>query len=595
MRDALLRAADVHEPVADAVEAAGSQQRVANRRREIRGPPEERAGTFVIPARPEESEIDQALPFRVAVVQSGRRVERALIVGPRGIERAQRLVRLAARPVHACRRAYPEMLRGLDRAREMLDDGARRMERLRALADALRVVVGLLPGVRLVEVMRQIGEMGLERSGVDALHRLADRPVQGSSLPREQLSVDGLLRERVPEGEAIGALLNDKLRADQLLDHPQKLPFLEIRQAQQQREVEAPAGDRRKYEDSPLLVAKFIHALAHRILDTARDVKFVDRLVLPRPVHKEDLAGRDKRFQYLFDEKRIALGERIDGVEGLRPDGRAEVEDRRDHLSHLPLIEGRQRPLDHQTFAVETGKQAAQRRLHLVAPVGQNEQRAQIRQPSREVQQELKARFVAPVQVFDHDQQRSRRRDACEQLRERGEEAAFVLFRLGRRRAARDLVGAQCGENLRKVAGLGSCPGCQVVARNRPQQVEERPVGEGVVRLEAMAAQHLHRDVRGLRPANDLADEPRLPDSRFAGDRDHLAVTVEGVRDQTFERLDIKLPADDDRTHDRCISRGSRHRSLPRADASGPLSARGRRRRNRRVRSPAMLSLRRFR
>jgi hypothetical protein len=66
--------------------------------------------------------------------------------------------------------------------------------------------------------------------------------------------------------------------------------------------------------------------------------------------------------------------------------------------------------------------------MHLVIPVGQNEQQPVSNTAAREGVQELETRFIAPMQILYREQNRLLRCYAREEMGERDEEAAFFLF-----------------------------------------------------------------------------------------------------------------------------------------------------------------------
>ena len=63
----------------------------------------------------------------------------------------------------------------------------------------------------------EVGEVRVECIGVDALHGFRDRPVQRHAFATQQFGKDGLSRQRMPESEAVGRLLDHQLGRHQLL------------------------------------------------------------------------------------------------------------------------------------------------------------------------------------------------------------------------------------------------------------------------------------------------------------------------------------------------------------------------------------------
>jgi len=58
--------------------------------------------------------------------------------------------------------------------------------------------------------------------------------------------------------------------------------------------------------------------LLHRILNAPGDVQHAQRLAFPDPMNEGDLSSRDQRFEDFFNEKGIAFGQGVDGIQPLR-------------------------------------------------------------------------------------------------------------------------------------------------------------------------------------------------------------------------------------------------------------------------------------
>jgi hypothetical protein len=77
--------------------------------------------------------------------------------------------------------------------------------------------------------------------------------------------------------------------------------------------------------------------------------------VLPGSSDVGELAISDKRLQRLFDEERVALGQRIQLVQYLRRGRAVRSEDRLQHESELGQTKRRHAQLGCQALAVEGG------------------------------------------------------------------------------------------------------------------------------------------------------------------------------------------------------------------------------------------------
>jgi len=65
----------------------------------------------------------------------------------------------------------------------------------------------------------------------------------------------------------------------------------------------------------------------------------------------------------------------------------------------------------------------------LIAPIGQHQQEPVCRYLAREEEEKLQGALIAPVDIFDDEQKRSRGRGVHEDVRQYSEEAALLLFR----------------------------------------------------------------------------------------------------------------------------------------------------------------------
>src|SRR5215211_954743 len=97
----------------------------------------------------------------------------------------------------------------------------------------------------------------------------------------------------------------------------------------------------------------------------------------------------DKRFGDLFNEKRIALGQRIYGVDGLYTDRALQVKDRPQHRIQIIARKRGQDEFVRQAFAIQLCEPTYQTCMYLVVPVGQNEQNWVSSAAARQNMQEL--------------------------------------------------------------------------------------------------------------------------------------------------------------------------------------------------------------
>ena len=165
---------------------------------------------------------------------------------------------------------------------------------------------------------------------------------------------------------------------------------------------------------------------------------------------------------------------------------------------------------------------------------------------AREGEQHVETGVVGPVQVFDDDQQRPRGR-------QRGRRTAPAHGRVGAA-PARDRAAAAGEPSGRTRASSGtranrsgatavSVRRRRPLARQvRPQQVEQRRVGEDAVGLETAPLEDAHPPRGGPRPR--LRHEARLADPRLARDDDRLPRPARRVQAR-IQRGEIGGAADD--------------------------------------------------
>src|SRR5215472_15697626 len=115
------RLLDVDVPVADAVQAMRHCAGVVERAREVQRGVEVGAGARVIPASPQEPEIEQALPLSGAIAYGSSARQRGLVVRPGGLEVAEPLVSHAPCVIQARRHRNRLATRSLDGAGILLD------------------------------------------------------------------------------------------------------------------------------------------------------------------------------------------------------------------------------------------------------------------------------------------------------------------------------------------------------------------------------------------------------------------------------------------------------------------------------------------
>ena len=168
---------------------------------------------------------------------------------------------------------------------------------------------------------------------------------------------------------------------------------------------------------------------------------------------------------------------------------------------------------------------------------------------------------VAPVQVFDHQQQRVQRRHGVEQGHKLAQHA--VLRGAGQLAPQACLVGlghqpGQLGEPGRR--GLAQCgqPGAsRRAARQFGQRVQDRQVGFAAAGLFNALADR-HRLPVGACRVGQCADQGALADAGITADQHHLVLAGHGCGAPVLELFDGHVPADQCRAIERGVSKGGR-------------------------------------
>src|SRR5436305_1684054 len=131
--------------------------------------------------------------------------------------------------------------------------------------------------------------------------------VRALAFAHQELRIDGLPRQGVPESKLLGRLLDDELGRDQLLEEPQELRFVVLGECLQEGKIEVPSGHGCQVQYLPGSFTQMSGAQLDGILDAARDVQRAKLIALPATVLLNNAASLAERLQHLLDEIRIAL------------------------------------------------------------------------------------------------------------------------------------------------------------------------------------------------------------------------------------------------------------------------------------------------
>ena len=329
-------------------------------------------------------------------------------------------------------------------------------------------------------------------------------PVQPGPLPWQQVAVDRLAQQRVPEGVAVGAVRHQQLVRDRL---PDRLVVGRVGQpggGADQVVARPPPGHRRRPQ----------HLLGgvRYPLDPGHQQRREPRGE-PGPV--PGAVGRVRqRGQQLLGVVGVALGaghDLVDGggrqAAGCVGDGEQELgQGRRGERAELHR---RHRGEPEQVRHDRPERVAA---VQVVGPVGADDRDPlAVQHPQQEGEQVAGGR-VGPVQVLEDEQHRA----AGRQLGQQAEHGAEHLLAgqpgpIGLRVAARAAVGQQPGEDRARLHRRLD------FRRRGSDRVREREVGHAVADLGALAAQHREPLTGG--DAGHLGDQPGLADPGVAADQ----------------------------------------------------------------------------
>ena len=435
--------------------------------------------------------------------------------------------------------------------------GLRRRERRRCLATRRDRCAE-----RTAQVVRRVPVVGEHRGRLEPrpgelgrrVERLSVGGVQAHALARQQVLVQGVARQRVPERVAASASVHhQQLLLDRLAQRGVE-PLLVERGDRRDELVGRPASCRR---DHPQHVSRVVG----EVLGAREQHVVQGRRQSIRVGAGEHRAGD------LLDEERVAVGALEHAVDQL---GLGRL--RQDALELDGDLVARQ-PLElepaNAARAVPAADEAAQgmRPLQLVGAIGEDEQYLGVVQAAHEQRHQLERRVVGPVEVLEGHDERPVAPGAADG-------AEHELEQLRRLRA---LV-AECRRRAVRVElrhqprQLGPRAAEQLVERvgrdlmgERAQRLGQRRERHRVAaELDAPAGDHPAAGRARRRPG--LLDEPCLADARLAADDHDRRLALPCLCKRVGDRLEVAVPPDEDRTDDSC-HRGHLHRESRR----GPI------------------------
>src|SRR6266705_6359870 len=259
------------------------------------------------------------------------------------------------------------MLCCLEGSGELFNGSLGSVEGLRLFASTSPILPGLLPHLCFRKMDGEIRQVRLKCRCVKMLDGLSNRAVQCFPFTYEQFCVHGLPRQCVPKRKLLRRLLDNELGRDQLLEEPQELRFVVLGECLQEGKIEVPSGHGCQVQYLPGSFTQMSGAQLDGILDATWDVQRARLLALPATVLVKNVSGLDERFEQFLDEKGIALGKRVHGIQqvalrqGRHREHRAtKLEDRIQHGTHLTTAEGSEGEFLGETFTVPLRQEMAQ-------------------------------------------------------------------------------------------------------------------------------------------------------------------------------------------------------------------------------------------
>ena len=356
--------------------------------------------------------------------------------------------------------------------------------------------------VRLAPVPGQLS-LGSDAVGGQrgrSLERLRETDVQRAAFSGEQILVNRLAHERMPEGVALAVGLLDQHMVGHGFTKPLDQHGLGCR-----RDVrEQPMGDR----------ATGGGDRAQHLLRLRTQRLHAHHEGVPQRAGHDAVATLLDGGEQLFDEEGVALGALEELLSHFRV--RAVPEYPGELGRQLEAREGRELDAGDGIEAFELGQEAAQRvaAVELVRPVGPDDDQAFVVGGAAEEREEIASGAVGPVQVLDDQHQRMLLSELPKQPHQELEQAGLREFLV----AARLLSAGRIREEPAELASGGSGELGQLVGADLTAQVtqggDDGGVGQlAVAQLDAVAAQHPRPG--GPRAAGELSHEAALAYARL--------------------------------------------------------------------------------
>src|SRR2546423_3275466 len=252
-----------------------------------------------------------------------------------------------------------------------------------------------------------VGEVLQVQIGCDRkllLHRFGNRPVQHATLTCEQLAINGLPRQRVPERKLVGRFFDHELSRYQFFHDQEELVLIILGKLLEKGKIKMPPGHGSQGQHVPGRFAHTCCSSLYGVLNAAWNGALSPCPAIPIALDVENVTGCNERAERFLDEKGVALRQRVESIQEFPVQKAAHVETRvlllkdgRQHRIDLVACKRHEPDLVSEPFAVKLCKPAAQLWLHLLMAVRDQEQERMRRRAPRKRVEEVQARVVAPV------------------------------------------------------------------------------------------------------------------------------------------------------------------------------------------------------
>jgi hypothetical protein len=300
-------------------------------------------------------------------------------------------------------------------------------ERYRVPGSECGVLRGAMPITGFPRVVRQRFDDTVRRVRMLTFDRIGYASVQRDAFSRKQLGVDRLASKRVTKCESVGRLLDDKLRRDELFHERQHFTLVVLREYPQQVEVESTSSHRRNRRNFTRWLRQGIESTPNCFDGSTWDTYTLEWPSFPAAASRWREVARDQqRLERLFDEERIPLREPVQKLNELGAEILVWAEDRSQHRADVIASEPSDGKVHHETRAFEICDEARETWTDLLTPVRERDDDLLRRMTSREVEDQLEAGVVAPVDILEREHHGLRARERRDRLRERMKETTSI-------------------------------------------------------------------------------------------------------------------------------------------------------------------------